>query len=723
MFVQSGAHRPAGLAPFFHEIEGIADDWFQPYNPSPVEIRYQRMMHKNIEEAMAYRQQYEHQWEWAARRFNLLASPLPDDRMSNILIPIVRVIINSRLASMTKGEMDVTYIPNYDEADKVELWRDCRRFVNNKCNYRYEMQNAFLMMSLFGPAPIYDGFRAAYQTHRIPTGNGDFKEVIARDPRKTMIFTQSIMPWNYLVSGGGRDHHDAPHYTYTVYMDYDQWVSEFARTPGYNGQPLYMHVRSVRPGVAYGYEQRDGGWYSRDNVTATRKICVNYHFIPGMDLMMIESNGVLNWVGPNPYAHKRSPFSMLRLHPQLDPKHSTMSVYGMGDAYLLSGLDTLYQNVMNMFVDNFYFSQSSVIGVPQGVSLDLDDEDFYGGTIIRGGEGMVVSQLGRLDGNSYNFMWKMLNDIIVWATGVPFNQLVPEGRITLGELDRRMQLANEQQAEVLRRNESYGLKSHAENQISNIFQFLPEEEFYSITDPDVVDSMVKEKKIGENDVVYEDGVAVMIRSYPMIETKGRVIEEKFVNGLPVLSGAKVLETGRDGRLAARPETIRPMEWNRDKSIPDVQIDSLTVFGPKIEQDTRDTMDAAVFGLNQNERAMKLGRKEMPFNEEEIYDDVLRVIRKNPRRWLDKYKHPGTKPGEGQDTRTLQKQMEAEMAAHAAATAAGTPPAGAPPAGAAMPPPTGNPQDAAAMMAAAGQQPEIPTTPPIRGGYAPTAETQ
>lgn len=660
-YVMSSKHRPGGLAPFFHEIENIDDRWFEGYDPTPQEMKYQRMMHKNIEEALDYRKRFEHQWEFAIRRFNLLSDPIADQRLSNVLIPMIKVIINARLSSMTKGEMDVTYIPNYDEEDRVELWRDARRYVNNKCNHRYEMQQAFLTMSLFGSAPLYDGYRAAYKTHRIPS-EGSFKEVVARDPKNSMVFTQSLMPWHYLVSGGGRDHHDAPHYTHTAYMDYDQWVAEFGRTPGYGGKPLYMHTRAVRPGVVYMYQtDRDGRARIRTEKIASRKICVNYHFIPVMDLLMIESNGVLNWCGPNPYLHGRSPFSMLRLHPQLEANGGNFAVYGMGDAWLLNGLDTLYQNVMNMFVDNFYFSNSSVIGVPQGLSLDLDDEEFYGGTVIRGAEQMIVSQLGKVDGNAYNFMWKMLNDLLIWASGVPFNQLVPEGSITAYELSKRLEMANERQAEVLRRNESYGFKIHAENQISNIFQFLPQEEFYAVADPDIVDSMVKEQKIGSNDVVYEDGVPVMIRSYPMIETKGRVIEETFVNGLPIIGRARVVEEGRNGRLAARPDTIRPTEWVRDHSIPDVQVDSMTCFGPQQEKEAAETMNAATFALGRNDLAKKGGKEDPPFNEDEIYEEVVKVIRKNPRRWLSKFKNNGTKMSDTTNSKDVQVEMEKAIA--------------------------------------------------------------
>lgn len=662
MYSTSKQHRPMGLMPFFHEIDGMDDRFYEPYNPTDVEMRYQRMMQKNIEESLDYRKRFEHQWEFAIRRFNLLSDPLQDSRLSNVLIPIIKVIINSRLAAMTKGDMDVTYVPNYDEEDKVELWKDARRYVNNKCNERYELQSSYLTMSLFGSGVLYDGYRAAYKTHRVPTSENSegYKEIIARDPKRTMVFTESIMPWHYLVSGGGRDHHDAPHHTYTAYMDYDNWVAEFGRTPSYNGKPLYMHTKCVKPGRIYTYQQGTDGLRPRSSMVANRKICVNYHFIPVMDLLLIESNGVLNWCGPNPYLHGRSPFSILRLHPQLEANGGNYSLYGMGDSWLLSGLDTLYQNVMNMFVDNFYFSQSSVIGVPQGLSLDIDDEEFYGGTIIRGAEGMVVSQLGRVDGASYNFMWKMLNDLFTWASGVPYTQLVPEGTITLGELERRIQLANERQAEVLRRNESYGFKIHEENKISNVFQFLPQEEFYGVSDPLVVDQMVKEGKIGENDVVYEDGVAVMIRSYPMIETKGRVIEEKFVNGMPVPEKAKIVEEGRSGRLAARPENIRPMEWNRDNSIPDVMVDSLTCFGPMQEKEAKDTMDAANFALGRNDMATKM-KQTPPFNAEAVYEDVIKVTRKNPQRWLSKNQNTGTKLSENTDSRELQREMEQVIA--------------------------------------------------------------
>lgn len=649
---------PLGLAPFFHEVQAMPQDYFQPYDPSPLETLYQQLMHRQIGESLQERRRYEYQWEFAARRMNLLTDPIKDERLSNVLIPLLKTIVMSRTAKLTKGELDVTYVPGHDDQDLVEFWGDCRRHVNDKCNYHYEMQRAYLCMSAFGNGPLYDGYRASYMTQRIPDGVGGFKETVIRDPKESTIFTESIMPWQYLVHPGGKDLRDAPSHTYTRYMHYDQWVSEFARVPKSSGKPLYMHTKSVRPGYASKYDEGQKNWTSVQ--LGHQMVCVNYHWIPTMDLHMIESNGVLNWAGPNPYLHRRAPFSMLRLHPQMDPSGIQFARYAQGDPWLLSGLDTLYQNTMNMFVDNFYFSNSSVIGVPTGVNIDIDDEEFYGGTIIRGAEKMIVSPLGTINADSYNFAWKVLNDLCVWACSVPFNQLVPEGQVTAYELSKRMDLANEGMAAVMRNNENDGLKSSEEQKISNIFQFLPKEEFYSVTDPDAVDQLVKEGKIADNDVIYEDGMAVMVRSFPMIETKNRVIKEKFVNNFPVADQAKVIDTGRSGRLAARPENLLPTDWLRNNGTPAVYVSSATLFGRDDELDKQRTMESSQFMLDKNDRAV-LQKQPKPFNEEAIWEDVTQVLKKNPRKFLTKNTDSGTKLNRGVDTREIEQQLRDEIA--------------------------------------------------------------
>jgi len=625
---------------------------YEPYNPSEIEKKYQRLMHKNIEEGLESRRLEERKWEWAGRRFNLLANKISDERLSNVLIPIIKIIIMARQSSMNKGEMEVTYIPATDDADLAEVWGDCRRYVNSKCGHRREMQRAFLNMSLFGSAPLYDGYRSAYQTIRAPTSGG-FSERVVKDPRKSMIFTEAISPWHYIVGGGGRTHDNSPHYTLTRYTQYDQWISEFARVPGWTGKPLYRHTKSVQPGKGWRWDDKSSRFESLE--LGHQMVCTNYHWIPSMDLHMIESNGVMNWVGPNPYLHKRSPFSMLKLHNQMNKSNTDISIYGDGDAWLLSGLDTLYQNVMNMFVDNFYLSNSSVIGMPTGLNLDIDDEEFYGGTIIRGAEKMIVSQLGKVDGNSYSFMWKMLNDLFVWASGVPFNQLVPEGNVTAYELSKRLEKANERQASVLAENESDGFKHHAENQISNVFQFLPKEEFYSISDPEQIDSLIEKGKIPKNDVYYEDGVPVMVRSYPLIETKGKIIEEKYVNNYPVPEKAGIRERGRDGHIQARPELILPTEWYRNNGIPDLIVDSSTLFGEEDQLAKQDTIEAVNFALAQNDRA-RASQKPDVFNEEAIYEDMVNVIKRNPRRWLSKNSDSGTRLADDVDTKETEREM-------------------------------------------------------------------
>lgn len=649
---------PLGLAPFFFQIEGAADSYFEDYNPNPLETRYQTLMHRQISESLQDRQQYEHQWEFAASRFNLLASPIKDERLSNTLIPLIKIVVMARNARLMKGEMDVTYMPGHDDGDLVDVWQDARRYVNSKCNYTYEMQRAYMTMSLFGNAPLYDGYRAQYATQLIPNMQGGYKEQVFRDPAESKIFTESIMPWQYLVHPGGRDLHDAPSHTYTRYMHYDAWIAEFARIPKTSGKPLYMHTKSVRPGIAWKYNGAAKTWVKQE--LSHQMVCVNYHWIPTMGIHMIESNGVLNWLGPNPYKHGRAPFNMLRLHPQMDPSGMQYARYWQGDAWLLSGLDTLYQNVGNMFVDNFYFSNSSIIGVPTGVNLDIEDEEFYGATIIRGADKIVQTPLGRLDGESYNFAFKVLNDMCVWATSVPFNQLVPEGQVTAAEFYKRIDLANEGMAAVMRNNAAYALKGSEEQKISNIFQFLPKEEFYAVSDPDAVDRLVKEGKIADNDIVYEDGVAVMVRSWPMIETKGRVIKEHFVNNFPVPDKAEIIEKGRSGRLAARPENILPVEWLRNNGRPDVIIDTDPMFGGREEIERQKVLDDSTFMLAQNDRA-RMAKKPDVFKEDEIYEDMLRVMKKNPRKLLAKNTDSGVRMGQDVDTREVERQMRSEIA--------------------------------------------------------------
>ena len=314
---------------------------------------------------------------------------------------------------------------------------------------------------------------------------------------------------------------------------------------------------------------------------------------------------------------------------------------------------------MNMFVDNFYFSQSSVIGVPTGINLDIDDEEFYGGTIIRGADKMIVNQLAKMDGQSYNFAWKVFNDLLVWASSVPFNQLVPEGQITAYELSKRIDLANEGMASVMRVNENYGLKSSEEQKISNIFQFLPKEEFYAVTDSDAVDRLVQEGKIGQNDVVYEDGIPAMVRSFPMIETKNRVVKEKFVNGFPVPDQAQIIETGRSGRLAARPENIHSVEWLRNNGIPNVYVNSATLFGRDNEIERSRFLEEANWAVGQNDRRKKRGDPDA-FNEDEIFEELVRVIRRNPRKWLKKNSDAGTQIATGVDTKQIEQQMRDEI---------------------------------------------------------------
>jgi hypothetical protein len=642
------------IAPYYHELGN--KHVYEPYNPPPNVVKYQALFQKNIEEELEHQRRYHRQWDFATRRFNLIADPIKDDRLSNVLVPIIRSFIMARRAALSKMEMDVTYIPNYDDEDKVDFWKDSRRYVHNKSNDRYQMNNAYLWMCLYGGAPLFNGYRTAYQTVSLPDGNGGMRQRVMQDPKNSMIFREAIMPWNYMCSGGGTDQHDAPHHTLTKFMTYDQWVNEFARVPGEGGKRLYMYTECVQPGKAYSikYDQHMNPTFTLSNL-GHQMVCVHYHWIPTMNIHIIESNGVINWLGRNPHKHGRAPFSMLRLHPQVDVPRGGMSINGMGDPWLLGGLDTLYQSVMGQFVDKFYWSNASVIGLPQGAALDLDDEEFSGATVIRGAEKMIVSPLGTLDGQSFQIAFTILDKMSMWATQVPIDQLTGGRDQTAFEVMKHAERATEGQILVMKNNESYGLKRSEEMTISDIFQFLPKEEYHAITDPDMIESMVKQGKIRENDVYYEDGMPCMIRQYPMIETKDQTIMEKFVNNMPVAEGAKMIDT-KSGRLPARPEYIRPTDWYSGYGIPDVMVDASTSATQDSLKENEDLAAVTNFAIKQNDRA-KMNKEPPPFDETAMNEDLVKMAKKNPRKWLTKYTQSGSKIGRGNDMLQLEKQLK------------------------------------------------------------------
>lgn len=664
---------PSALAPFYHDLK---EAQYAAYNPSDVEAKYHRVFQKEIETAINYRKRYEPHWDFGARRFMLLTERLDDPRLSNVLIPIIKSIIMARMAAMTEAMPTFDYTPQFDDDDKVELWKDARRYTDYKTNMYYQMQNSLLNMCIFGTGVLWDGYRSAYKTQRLPTGQGDFTETIVRDPKNSKIFTESISPYFHHISPNGQNQLDAPCQGVTVYMDYNSWVSEFARIPRYDGKPLYQHTESVRPGKGWVWNPTDKAF--RDFRTSSNKIAVTYSWIPTMDLHMIESNGVMNWLGPNPYKHGEAPFSLITLHPQLDVNGSTQSLYGEGDPHLLSGLDALYQSVTNMFVDQIYFASCSVIGVPQGLNLDIDDQEWYGGTIIKGAENMIVNNMAKIDANAYGFL-KILDDLCIWACGVPFKEITGNQDTTAYELSQKIKLANKRMSNVLEFNKNFGLKKHGECRLSNTFQFLTIPEFHTISDPENIKQLVDQKKIAANDVVYEDGVAVMVRSYPMIETKGRVIKEKIVNGLPVPEKARVAETGKSGRLAFRPENVLPTEWLRNNCLPDVMVDTSPMFGSSDEVQSQNTLKASQIAYQRNDMVRQRAPKKqdgsidesqlvLPFDEDEVNKATVKALGQNAREWLTKQQtSAGFKVGRV-DTKALENQMRANINEKRAANA-------------------------------------------------------
>ena len=114
------------------------------YNPTEPEKRAMEEDWERIQYMKDYRAKFEPQMFQAARAWNLLSEPVSDPNISNVLIPIARMIASTAIAAMTEGRPGFGFRPGApSDFQKVPLWEAAVDQVLNESNFEAQ-QNLFV---------------------------------------------------------------------------------------------------------------------------------------------------------------------------------------------------------------------------------------------------------------------------------------------------------------------------------------------------------------------------------------------------------------------------------------------------------------------------------------------------------------------------------------------------------------------------------------------------
>lgn len=617
--------------PFYYDLTQIQPNQ-EDYSPSAQELLEKKQDEEQINLMLDYRSQFEPQWVRAARAWNLLSEPIKDPRVSNILIPIIRMIASTAISNLREGMPGYGYRPGSEEDyPKVELWKAADLYVDMQTNMSAVMDQFITDYTIFGTGILEDFVQTPQRTLREEGEGGALTEITGvRDWRRPKVGTRARTPYECGIHPGGRTHDECPSVFFCDRMPYDVFVQNYARVyiPG-TIKPKYDNCQYVKPGKVWDFS-RDGQIILRESDYPG--VLVMTYQDQVRDILRIYANGVriLNTSLRKANILGETTLAFCPNNSVLDSNLRTHALWGAGDPHLLRGLDILYQCFANMTVDNWKLANSVVISVKSlsNPVLDLDQQNFYSGMVIDGE--VITSPLGQVNLSSYQAFKEILDEWCIWTTGVNFKQLVGETSKTAFELQQRIRAGNKRYESKIRGMEAGGLLKHGRLRLANIMNDLTVPEFERISEkelPDIKKRLQGKKTPGEDVIIDEATKEPTYRKvYTKIRVPGRVFREEFGEDgkrhINKLYEDKDLRGKQDGYVPAVGEYLWSQEYIERKGIPDVYVVGKQMLGDMLEL-KMDKMNL----LSQYARARVTEAAQMPDNKQlETTFDLQKIDR-------------------------------------------------------------------------------------------------
>lgn len=541
-----------------------------------------------------YRSRFEPQMLRAAKAWNLLADPVDDDRISNVLIPIARMLASTAIAAMTEGRPGFGFRPGAtSDYIKVPLWESAIDQVLNENNFEAQ-QNLFITDYTVLGCGVYDvTTQMPMRTVRYPKEGGGFASVHKRDYRRSKISIKARSPWETWFWPNARTIEENP-------ITYDEeYINEALFNQDYrdavlpDGTKKYKHTDSVKSGFDFSFSGQSEMYRvaDRDNITIGRiqnetgdvlREYANGVLILDKTLQIKNINGVrcegVNCLGMTSLCFGPN-------NHQYDSNLKTHALWWMGDPYMIRGLDAIYQAFGNMTIDNWRLANTKPISFkPFGstTAQDLDIRDFYSGKFIDGD--VITTSLGDVRLSDYQFFQELLDNWCIWLTGVNFKQLIGETSRTKFEFEQRIKAQNRRFEYKIRALESGCFQKLGRLLLADVMSEMTVEDYENLTEQEIEDiqKKIKDKQVRTDD--YENLLSKDSAKPPrrkvrtMIQVKDKVYKERNNTSEKRLFSPESYEENTlvldkkakgNSEVPAIPEYLWSQEYIERGGIPDV----------------------------------------------------------------------------------------------------------------------------------------------------------
>lgn len=557
---------------FLQELEN--DDW-TPWEPTEDEKKAKLQDEEIINDALKQRSEQETKWAWAASRWNLLSEPNPDPKLSNVLLPFVRMIASTAIMSLAQAHRKTVYKPRQRVDDaKAMLWQAASDHVDAACGMEQELDDFYTNFVVLGNAALEDYVHLPHLTHRQKTAEG-WKNISKRDFSRPKIGTRSRSPWTCGFWTGTSNPNEHTPIFFRDFYSYNHFVQEFANVYLEDGTPKYMYCKHVKAGNdcfitadKIEYEPMDHQGVSvitfQDPLRDIYRKYANGVMI--LDMSLREYNRI-----------QKTTVSFAANNHQYDTNLKVASPYGLGETHLLQGLDALYQAIGNLNIDNYKLANTNLVSVrSQNGATALDqDIDLLSGVRIDGD--VIVSPLGTVRLGDYAAFKEMIDQWAKWTTKVSFDQLLAENKSkTAFELEQQIRAANQGTQYKAAKLAADCFRKHAQNRLSFILSDMTVEEYMELPVSEVpaIQELIKKEKASKEDYSWENGKPTHRIVRQKITVKNRDLVENYdKSGKRTIDGLQDKGPAKgDSEITVVPEYFWPVEYRESGAVPDIEIE-------------------------------------------------------------------------------------------------------------------------------------------------------
>ncbi len=557
---------------FLQELENHT---FEPWDATEDEKRAKGHDEEIINDALETRAAEEGTWRWAASRWNLLNEPVDDPRISNVLLPFVRMIASTAISSLSEAHRKNRYKPRQRSDDpKSLLWQSASDHVDNACGMRSEMDDFYTNYVVLGNAALEDYVHLPHVSKRFKVG-GEWKHKSVRDFSRPRIGTRSRSPWEFGFWTGTKNPNELTPTFVRDFYSYNVFVQEFSNVYLPNGSPKYINCNHVAPGADCFFTTEGNTKYEPMDHNGVSVITFQD---PVRDIYRMYANGVLIFDQPLHVYNRiqKTTLSIATNNHKYDQNLRVTSPYGYGESHLLQGLDALYQAIGNLNIDNYKLANTNLISIRNSGGVTAIDEDFDYLSGVRVEGDVIVSPMGTVRLGEFQGFKDMIDQWAKWTTKVSFDQLLAENKSkTAFELQQQIRAASQGTQYKMTKLAAGAFRKHSLNRLSFILSDMTVEEYMDLEESEIPEVMelLKNNKAPKEDYEYEDGLPKRRVMREKIMVKNRNIKENYVKGERSIDELQDLGPAKfDSEVTVTGKTFWPLEYIESGAVPDIEVE-------------------------------------------------------------------------------------------------------------------------------------------------------